>query len=83
MVRTQCFTGFCTGWVFLAAISLVPSANAQVKTAYQLLPDTTQAVIWIPNTAKLVEHWERTQLSQLAADSAVKPFWDDQRQEIE
>ena len=83
MVRTKCFTGFCTGWVFLAAISLVPSAMAQVKTAYQLLPDTTQAVIWIPNTAKLVEHWERTQLSQLAADSAVKPFWDDQRQEIE
>jgi len=83
MVRIKCFTGFCTGWVILAAISLAPRASAQVKTAYELLPDTTQAVVWISNTAKLIELWESTQLAQLAADSAVKPFWDDQRQEIE
>ncbi len=83
MVRTKFFSGFCTGWVILAAISLAPPLSAQVKTAYELLPDTTQAVVWIPNTANLVELWERTQLAQLAADSAIKPFWDDQRQEIE
>jgi hypothetical protein len=83
MVRTKCFTGFFSGWVILAAISLAPRASAQVKTAYELLPDTTQAVVWIPSTANLLELWDRTQLAQLATDSAVKPFWDDQRQEIE
>lgn len=84
MVRMKkYFTGLCTAWVILAACSLAPHASAQVKTAYELLPDTTQAVVWIPNTANLLKSWERTQLAQLATDSAVKPFWDDQRQEIE
>ncbi len=82
MVRTK-LTGFYTGWVILAAISLAATANAQNKTAYELLPDATQAVVWIPNTAELINLWDRTQLAQLAIDSAVKPFWDDQRQEIE
>lgn len=83
MVRTNCFPGLCVGWVFLAAVSLAPSATAQLKTAYELLPDTTQAVVWIPKTSDLMSSWDRTQLAQLASDSAVKPFWDDQRQEIE
>ncbi len=82
MFRTK-LTGLCTGWVILAAISLTSSAHAQKKTAYELLPDSTQAVVWIPNTADLVKLWDRTQLAQLATDSAVKPFWDDQRQEVE
>ena len=72
-----------TGWVILAAISFPLSAGAQVKTAYQLLPDSTQAVVWIPDTATLTGRWDRTQLAKLANDEAVKPFWEDQRKEIE
>jgi hypothetical protein len=68
-------------WLILAAINLMQPAGAQVKNAYQLLPDTTQAVVWIPNTDELIGRWDRTQLAKLA--TAVKPFWDDQRQEIE
>ncbi|MDX1930928.1 MAG: hypothetical protein SFV81_30665 [Pirellulaceae bacterium] len=84
MVRiNKYFTSLCTGWVVLAALSLAPQLSAQVKTAYELLPDSTQAVVWIPNTADLIKLWDTTQLAQLAADDAVKPFWDDQRQEIE
>lgn len=73
----------CTSWVILAAVSLTPTAIAQVKTAYQLLPDSTQAVVWIPNTDELTGRWDRTQLAKLASDEAIKPFWDDQRKEIE
>ncbi len=72
-----------SGWVILAAISLVPTLSAQEKTAYQLLPDTTQAVVRVSDSKELADRWGRTQLSKLAADDAVKPFWDDQRQEIE
>jgi hypothetical protein len=73
----------CSGWIVLAALSLSPRACAQVKTAYELLPDSTQAVVWIPDSTQLIKLWDTTQLAQLASDSAVKPFWDDQRQEIE
>jgi len=72
-----------TGWVILATISLPLNAGAQVKTAYQLLPDSTQAVVWIQNTDELTGRWDRTQLAKLANDEAIKPFWEDQRKEIE
>ncbi len=72
-----------TGWVILAAISFPSSVGAQVKTAYQLLPDSTQAVVWIRDTAELTGRWDRTQLAKLATDEAIKPFWEDQRKEIE
>ncbi len=72
-----------TGWVILAALSLPAIAGAQVKTAYQLLPDSTQAVVRIANTNELTGRWDRTQLAKLANDEAIKPFWEDQRKEIE
>lgn len=70
-------------WVILAAFSLPTIASAQVKTAFQLLPDSTQAVVRIPNTDELTGRWDRTQLAKLANDEAIKPFWEDQRKEIE
>jgi hypothetical protein len=56
---------------------------AQQKSAYELLPASSQAVLWIPNSEALLERWDRTQLSQLAEDPAVRPFFDEQRQAIE
>ncbi len=72
--------------VLCALSTVVLLANAvcaQQKPAYELLPATTQAVVWIPNSEALLERWDRTQLSQLASDPAVRPFFDEQRQAIE
>lgn len=53
------------------------------KSAYELLPQSAQAVVLIPDSAMLAEHWNRTQLAQLADDPAVREFWKDQQNEIE
>ncbi len=66
----------------LSALVSRPSI-AQSRLAYDLLPDTTQAVVWIPNGDRLLEQWRETQLSKLLADESVAPFFDDQRQEIQ
>jgi hypothetical protein len=69
---------------FLIVNSIIlPIAWSQSKPAYDLLPEKTQAVVWIRDTDELVGRWDRTQLSKLASDSAIRPFWDDQQQEIE
>ncbi|MEZ6133283.1 MAG: hypothetical protein R3C53_00090 [Pirellulaceae bacterium] len=65
-----------------ALLILVAPSSAQ-HPAYELLPDTAQAVVWIPDGEQLVERWDRTELSKLAADPAVRPFFDEQRQAIE
>lgn len=56
---------------------------AQQKTAYELLPENTQGVVWIRSGEELLERWDRTQLSELLADKAVAPFFEGQRKEIE
>ncbi len=53
------------------------------KSAYDLLPDSSQAVVWIRDGEVLAQQWERTQLYDLAHDAAVAPFFEEQRQEIE
>lgn len=73
----------CTGFLLAAVLSLTSIARAQVKSAYELLPDLTQAVVWVQSTDDLIGRWDRTQLSKLASDEAIRPFWEDQRQEIE
>ncbi len=66
----------------LGLVSLANTAVAQ-QSAYELLPDSVQAIVWIPDADQLVERWQRTQLSKLAGDPAVRPFFEDQRQAIE
>ncbi len=66
-----------------AVLMLTDIICAQQKSAYELLPASSQAVLWIPSSEMLLERWDRTQLSQLAADPAVRPFFDEQRQAIE
>lgn len=68
--------------ILSALCLLANTTNAQQK-AYDLLPDSAQAVVWIPDGEQLIERWDRTQLSKLATDPAVRPFFDDQRQAIE
>jgi hypothetical protein len=66
-----------------SALFLLANATSAQQKAYDLLPDTVQAVVWIPDGEQLIERWDRTQLSQLASDPAVRPFFDEQRQAIE
>jgi hypothetical protein len=71
-------------WLLLATIGLVPIAQAQEKkNAYELLPDNCQAVVWIADVDQLISSWDKTQLAELAADESIRPFWEDQRQEVE
>lgn len=79
MVRSS-FRALCTLSALLLLTDLV---SAQQKKAYELLPDTVQAVVYIPNSDELLESWDRTQLARLAADPAVRPFFEEQRQAIE
>ncbi|MCA9190468.1 MAG: DUF3352 domain-containing protein [Planctomycetales bacterium] len=69
--------------LLVARAGLVEAQQPSPLTAYHLLPDTTQAVLWIPNSTELSEQWEKTQLASLASDAAIKPFFDDQRQALE
>lgn len=79
MFRSTC-RAICT---LAAVLLLLRTVNAQQKAAFDLLPDNVQAALWIPNSELLIERWDRTQLSKLASDPAVRPFFEDQRQEIE
>ncbi len=67
----------------LAVALLGATAVAQQESAYSLLPDTTQAVVMIPDGQKLVDNWNKTELARLSKDDAVAPFFEEQRQEIE
>ncbi len=53
------------------------------KSAYDLIPDSSQAIVWIRDGESLAQQWERTQLYDLVHDPAVSPFFEEQRQEIE
>ncbi len=53
------------------------------KPAYEILPTSTQAVIWLPDSDVLTDRWSKTQLAKLADDPQVKSFWQDQQGEIE
>lgn len=67
----------------VAVLSSNSVAAQPTSAAYELLPDNTQAVVWIRSGEELLERWDRTQLSKLLADKTVAPFFDEQRQEIE
>ncbi len=66
-----------------AVLLLSSHCAAQRKVAYDLIPDSAQAVVWIPDGEKLTEHWQRTRLYDLANDPSVAPFFEEQRAEIE
>ncbi len=71
-----------SGWALFLACAQASFAEAP-KSAYEMLPNSVQAILWIPDAKLAIEKWETTQLSQLASDPLVRPFWDSQRDEIE
>lgn len=66
-----------------AVLLYAPSIIAQSKSAYELLPQSTQAVVWVANSDELVDGWRATQLYALTSDPAVAPFFEEQKQELE
>ena len=61
----------------------VSAQDASSQSPYALLPDTTQAVVWVPSAEVILERWNRTELAKLASDPQISPFFDEQRQAIE
>jgi len=68
---------------FCLVTALSALRAAEPRPAYELLPPSAQAVIWIADSDTIVERWNRTQLAKLAEDPSVRDFWEDQRQQIE
>ncbi len=60
----------------------VPPA-AEMPAPEQLLPAATAAVVIVPDTESLEQHWNQTQLGQLAADPVMKPFAEDLQRQFE
>ncbi len=81
MVRFSQF-GALSGVLMVLTCAIAGQA-ATPKTAYDMLPNSVQAVFWIPNADIALAKWEQTQLAQLAADPQVRSFWDSQRDDIE
>lgn len=61
---------------------LAPVASV-ISPSDTLLPNTTRGFVSISNVKTMVEHWNKTQLGQLAKDPVMKPFIDDLRMQIE
>lgn len=59
---------------------------ARLLTAAQpienILPDNVKGFVSVPNLDDLEEHWEKTQIGQLADDEAMQPFIDSLREQI-
>ena len=53
------------------------------KSAYDLIPDSSQAIVWIRDGESLAQQWERTPLYDLVHDPAASPFFEAQHLESE
>lgn len=65
------------------AVIFVANCYGQQKPAYELLPNDTQAAVWIRSADELLAQWDRTELAKLTADEKIAPFFREKRQEIE
>ncbi len=70
-------------FAFLLIVAATCVNAAPPKPAYELLPQSTQAVVWIRSSDDISNNWSKTQLSQLADDPSISAFWNDQRDQIE
>jgi hypothetical protein len=56
---------------------------AQSPAIYSLLPESTQAVVWIPDSNDFINRWNRTTLHKLSEDPAIRPFFQEQQEIIQ
>ncbi len=57
-------------------------AQAQPQVAYDLLPESVQAVVWIADGTDLVNRWHRTAIHKLSQDPAIRPFFEEQHESL-
>lgn len=82
MIHSSLRSIFTLALVLCLAVE-VSAQQPSRKSAYDLIPDSSQAIVWIRDGENLAQQWERTQLYDLVHDPAVSPFFEEQRQEIE
>lgn len=59
------------------------SCLAEAPAIYRLFPDSTQAVVWIPDSDDFINRWHRTSLHQLSEDPSIRPFFQEQQELIQ
>jgi len=66
------------------ALGLTSSLAYAVDTvpATKMFPATTQALVRLPDTARFVDAWAKTQFGKLATDAKLQNFWNTQRDDI-
>ena len=66
------------------ALGLTSSLAYAVDTvpATKMFPATTQALVRLPDTARFVDAWAKTQFGKLATDAKLQNFWNSQRDDI-
>ncbi len=70
--------------VLAATIGVSSSLAQAVDTvpATKMFPASTQALVRVPDTARFVDAWAKTQFGKLATDSKLQNFWNSQRDDI-
>ena len=80
MLRTRILALALAGVVLAGGRLPAVSAAGPAET---LLPNTTRGFLSVTSVKTLEDHWNKTQLGQLAKDPVMKPFIDDLRQQID
>ncbi len=75
--KTLLTAGIIGNWFALSAL------GAETVPANQMFPDTTQALVSLPDTPAFLELWQGTELGKLALNDKLVPFWETQRQELQ
>ncbi|MFN3190344.1 MAG: hypothetical protein ACE361_07440 [Aureliella sp.] len=70
-------------FVLAVAAALGIDGAVQAQNAYELLPSSSQAAVWIRDSELLMNAWDTTELAKLTKDEAIAPFFEEKRQEIE
>ena len=70
----------CTGLVLILCTQVV--GYAAVPPTETLLPNTTKAYLSVANVDEFEAAFNKTQIGQLAADPAMKPFVDDLKRQL-
>jgi hypothetical protein len=68
-----------------AGVSSTPatSENETFRPSVALLPETTEGFLEFTDLPALAENWQKTSLSKIQHDDAMRPFFDSEREKIE
>ena len=71
-------------WGLLAACAATTIGQVMAAQPLEtLLPNTTRGYLSVPDVQRFRAHWQATQFGQLMRDSAMKPFAEDLRRQLQ